>query len=137
MEESARLLRVIQFAMLASIVLNVVIGELVGRTLLANPMVFYALSFAAVTAVGVLLVMRRTLVLPSESALRSRPDDTASLNRWRAGYIITYGLSEAVALFGLVLRLLGFRLSQVWTFYIAGFILLLFFSPRPRLTEAE
>jgi hypothetical protein len=33
-------------------------------------------------------------------------------------------------MFGLVLRLIGFSLSQVASFYIAGFILLLFFGPR-------
>jgi FtsH-binding integral membrane protein len=137
MKQSARLLRVIQYALLGSVLLYVFVGEEVTRAAIANPMLFYALSFASVTTVGVMLVMRRTLVLPSESALRSRPDDTASLNRWRTGYIITYALSEALALFGLVLRLTGFTLSQVAPFYIAGFVLLLFFSPRPRLAEAR
>lgn len=136
MESTGKLLRAIQFAMLASVVLYVFVGEQVSVSSVANPMLFYALSFGAITTVGVMLVMRRTLVLPSEVALRSRPDDTASLNRWRVGYVITYALSEAVALFGLVLRITGFTLSQVAPFYIAGFILLAFFSPRPRLAEA-
>jgi hypothetical protein len=39
-------------------------------------------------------------------------------------------LSESIAIFGLVLRILGFSLSQVASFYISGFILLLFFGPR-------
>jgi len=137
MEQFAKQLRVIQFAMLASISLYVLVGEQVGRLAVGTPMLFYALSFASVTLVGVLLVMRRTLVVPSESVLRSRPDDTANLNRWRTGYFITYALSEMLALFGLVLRLTGFTLSQVATFYIAGFVLLAFFSPRPRLAQAN
>jgi len=64
------------------------------------------------------------------NALATRPNDAATLSRWRAGHIMTYALSEAIAIFGLVLRIIGFSLSQVASFYIAGFILLLFFGPR-------
>jgi hypothetical protein len=69
-------------------------------------------------------------VRQSESMLAMRPGDALTLNRWRAGYIMTYALSEAIAMFGLVLRILGFSLSQVLSFYVAGFALLLFFGPR-------
>ena len=43
--------------MLASIALYVLVGEQVGRLAVGTPMLFYALSFASVTLVGVLLVM--------------------------------------------------------------------------------
>jgi hypothetical protein len=101
---------------------------------LSNPTLFYALSLATITIVGVILVVRRTLVLQSAATLATRPNDVATLNRWRAGYVMTYALSEAIAMFGLVLRLIGFTLSQVASFYIAGFILLLFFGPRRPVT---
>ena len=125
-------MRAIQIAMLLSVALFVGVGELVGsiRRLNNDPTVFYVLSLATITIVGVILVVRRTLVLQSETVLATRPSDAATLNRWRAGYILTYSLSEAIALFGLVLRLIGFGLSHVASFYIAGFILLLFFGPR-------
>lgn len=131
MDASVKMLRVIQVAMLASIVLYVVIGERLGMVpRLSDPTMFYVLSMATVTIVGVILVVRRTLVAQSSGILRSRPNDAATLGRWRAGYVLTYALSEAIALFGLVLRMIGFSLSQVAPFYIAGFILLLFFGPR-------
>jgi hypothetical protein len=98
-------------------------------------MMFYVLSTVTVTIVGVILVVRRTLVAQSAAFLRSRPDDMATLARWRAGYVMTYALSEAIALFGLVLRMIGFSLSQVAPFYIAGFILLFFFGPRRPLNS--
>jgi hypothetical protein len=85
--------------------------------------------------VGVILVVRRTLVLQSAVALATRPNDVAALNRWRAGHIMTYALSEAIAIFGFALRIMGFSLSQVASFYIAGFILLLFFGPRRPVRE--
>jgi len=124
--------------MLVSVVLFVLVGEVVGSIpKLSDPTLFYALSLATITIVGVILVVRRTLVLQSATMLAARPNDAAILGRWRTGYVMTYALSESIALFGLVLRLIGFTLSQVWSFYIAAFILLLFFGPRRPLSEAS
>lgn len=136
MDSAIKVVRLIQVAMLVSVVLFVLIGEVVGSIpKLSDPTLFYALSLATITIVGVILVVRRTLVLQSSTMLAARPDDAATLNRWRTGYIMTYALSESIGLFGLVLRLIGFTLSQVWSFYIAAFILLLFFGPRRPLSE--
>jgi hypothetical protein len=116
---------------LLSVALFVLAGELVGSIpRLSNPTLFYALSLATITIVGVILVVRRTLVLQSAAILAERPNDAATLSRWRAGHVMTYALSEAIAMFGLLLRIIGFSLSQVASFYLAGFILLLFFGPR-------
>jgi hypothetical protein len=135
MENAIKIVRLIQIAMLLSVGMFVVAGEMVGSIpKLSNPTLFYALSLATITIVGVILVVRRTLVLQSAVTLATRPNDLATLNRWRAGYVMTYALSEAIAMFGLVLRLIGFTLSQVASFYIAGFILLLFFGPRRPVT---
>jgi len=131
MESAIKVVRIIQIAMLVSVVLYVVVGEGVGSVpKLNNPVLFYVLSLATITIVGVILVVRRTLVLQSAVALAARPHDAATLNRWRTGHIMTYALSEAIAVFGLVLRLVGFTLPQVAYFYVAGFILLAFFGPR-------
>ncbi len=138
MENAIKIIRAIQIAMLLSVAIFVLAGEMVGSIpRLSDPTLFYALSLATITIVGVILVVRRTLVLQSAVTLAARPNDVATLNRWRAGYVLSYALSEAIALFGLILRLIGFSLSQVASFYIAGFILLLFFGPRrPAIVEA-
>jgi hypothetical protein len=134
-ENAIKIVRVIQIVMLLSVAMFVLAGEMVGSIpRLSNPTLFYALSLATITIVGVILVVRRTLVLQSAVTLAARPNDVATLNRWRAGYVMTYVLSEAIAMFGLLLRLIGFSLSQVASFYIAGFILLLFFGPRRPVT---
>jgi hypothetical protein len=139
MESAIRVVRAIQIAMLISVGLYVLVGEGVKSVPgLNNPVLFYVLSLVTITIVGVILVVRRTLVLQSAVALALRPNDAATLGRWRAGHILTYALSEAIAIFGLVLRIVGFSLSQVASFYIAGFILLLFFGPRrPVVDEAR
>lgn len=137
MENAIKIVRIIQIAMLLSVLLLVVAGEVVGSIpRFSNPTFYYALSLATITIVGVILVVRRTLVLQSANMLAARPNDVATLNRWRAGYVMTYALSEAIATFGLLLRVIGFSLTQVASFYIAGFILLLFFGPRRPVSQA-
>src|ERR1700757_1565378 len=136
MESAIKVIRMIQIAMLVSVVLYVIVGERVGSVpRLNNPVLFYVLSMVTITIVGVILVVRRTLVLQSAVALAAKPNDVATLSRWRAGHIMTFVLSEAIAMFGLVLRIIGFSLSQVAYFYVAGFILLLFFGPRRPVSE--
>jgi len=138
MDGSVKLVRVLQIAMLGAILLFVGVGEAVGSVSHINNMtMFYVLSMVTVTIVGVILVVRRTLVTQSANALALRPADAPTLGRWRAGYIMTYALSEAIALFGVVLRLTGFTFSQVVPFYVAGFTLLLFFGPRRPVSAAR
>ncbi len=116
--------------MLVSIGIYVVVGEVASRQLTTDVKALYAISFASISLVGAILVVRKTLVLQSEAELRQKPGDPVTIARWRTGYIVTYALCEALALFGLVLRILGFTLAQVWPYYAGGFVLLLLFWPR-------
>ena len=132
MEPARKLLQVVRGGLLASIAMYVFVGECLHPNLAAVPdrNVYFALTLVAITTVGMIFAVRRLFVLRSESALAAEPEDVAALNRWRAGYIIVYALCEAVALFGLVLRFLGFTLAQVLPFYVVGFVLMLLFAPR-------
>lgn len=137
MGAALRTIRLIQIAMLVSIAMYAVLGEVVGARLPANPTILYAMSVASISVVGALLVVRRTLVLQSEAALKERPGDPTVLSRWKMGYIVTFTLCEALALFGLLLRLMGFTLNSVWPYYAGGFALLLLFWPRLPLSQSE
>ena len=130
MRLALRAVRLVQVAMLVSVGVYAVVGEVVRPPFTANPTVLYAASVASIGLVGALLVVRRTLVLQSEAQLREKPDDSIVLGRWRAGYIITYALCEVLALFGLGLRLAGFSIHQAWPYYAGAFVLLLLFWPR-------
>jgi len=132
-----KILRAMQWLMLVSILLYASLGEVVGPGLRAvNPTLDYLFSTMAVAIVGVIFVLRRTLVLRAAESLATRPDDSVSLNHWRTGYIATYLLCEALALFGLVLRFLGGNLQQGLPFYIGGFTLLFFFRPRAPISTS-
>jgi hypothetical protein len=132
MATAIRMLRLIQIALLVSIGVYVLIGELVGPhgIISGKPTLFYGISVVSIMTIGVILVVRRTLVLHSEGMLNGTTNDPVILNRWKTGYVITYALSEALALFGLIVRMAGFSFSQAITFYLPGFVLMLFFRPR-------
>src|SRR5579863_2170351 len=137
MESHRKLLQVVRIALLVSIALYVFIGERIERSTPVAPdrNLYFAITLVAITLVGMTFTVWRVFVLRSEVILADRPEDADTLNRQRFGYIITHALSDAVALFGLVLRLAGFTLSEVAPFYIVGFALILLFGPRrPRIT---
>jgi hypothetical protein len=131
MSGALKTLRAVQWAMLASILLYGIVGELAGPVARAvDPALSYLFSTLAVAIVGVIFVVRRTLVLRAAESLATHPEDTVSLNHWRTGYLTTYALCEALALSGLVQRFLGSNLQQSALYYLGGFVLLLFFRPR-------
>jgi F0F1-type ATP synthase membrane subunit c/vacuolar-type H+-ATPase subunit K len=131
MPKMLKTLRAVQWSMLASILLYGFLGELAGsRVRAVDPALSYLFTTLGVAIVGVIFVVRRTLVLRAAESLATRPDDSLSLNTWRTGYFATYALCEALAMFGLVLRFLGNNFQQSAPFYIGGFVLLFFFRPR-------
>jgi hypothetical protein len=131
MRGTLRTLRAVQWTMLGSILLYAVVGEVLGsRSRAVDPSLSYFFSTVSVAIVGVIFVVRRTLVLRSAETLVSHPDDALTLQHWKSGYIATYALCEALAVFGLVQRFLGFNFQQSALFYIGAFVLLFFFAPR-------
>jgi len=136
MTRALSMLRVVQWAMLASIVLYVAVGQLVSPVTRAlDPAMSYLFATLGVATVGIIFVVRRTLVFRAESSLATQPEDSLSLNQWRTGFIATYALCEALALFGLILKFMGGGLQASVPYYLSGFILLFFF--RPHQPEAE
>jgi len=126
-----KLLRAVQLAMLGSILLYAVVGESAGPHAKAvDPRLTYVFTTIAVAVVGMIFVVRRTLVLRSAESLASHPDDALPLNHWRTGYIATYALCEALAVLGLLLRFLGYNLQESLPYYLGGFVLLFFFRAR-------
>jgi hypothetical protein len=133
MNSAVRYVRTIHTLLLCSVALYVLVGEEVART---HPRVAPGISFYRLfTIAGVIMVLstfavRRLLVLKAQQNLAQHPDDPHFLHQWRGGYIVSYAFSEIIAVFGFVLRALGYTLLQVAPFYIAGFALLLFLRPR-------
>jgi hypothetical protein len=124
-------LRAVQLVMLGSILIYAVVGEVVRPVARAvDPSLSYVFTTAALAIVGMIFVVRRTLILRSAENLALHPDDSLTLNHWKAGYFATYALCEGLALLGMVLRFLGFHFQQCLAFYVGGFVLLLILGPR-------
>lgn len=132
MGTAVRVVRQIQISMLVSIALYAAAGEMLSRTIHRAPAstLFHAFSLISISLVGASVVVRRTLILPSEAVLKERSDDKLAISRWRTGHLTLYTLCDMLGLFGLVLRLAGFTLANVWGFYLGGFLLMLLYSPR-------
>jgi len=132
MLKALQTLRVVQWAMLASIVLYGIMGEAAGPAPRGvDATLSYLFATLSVAIVGSIFVVRRTLVLRAAESLATRPEDSLSLNHWRTGYIATYVLCETLALFGLILRFRASPTQASLPYYLGGFVLLLFFRPKP------
>lgn len=132
MDAAVRLVQMIRIALMVSVVLYAIVGEIVAHPVAAAPAstFYFAITFLAIAMIVMIVVVRRWLVVPAEAVLAQPGQDRAALRRWHAGYITIYALSETVALFGFVLRFLGFTLSQVVSFYAVALVLMMFFGPR-------
>jgi hypothetical protein len=133
MNSSVKYVRTVHTLLLCSIALYVLVGEEVIRThprTAPGASMYYIFTIAGVAMVLSTFAVRMLLVKKAESSLTQDPANPALLHRWRGGYIVSYAFSEIVAVFGFALRLLGFSLSQVASFYVAGLLLLLFMRPR-------
>jgi hypothetical protein len=76
------------------------------------------------------VVMYAFMVLPAEAILQSQPQDAKALARLRQGYLVTYALCLSIALYGLVLHFVGFSISQIAPFFVAGLALIVFLGPK-------
>jgi cytochrome b561 len=131
MDNALKVLRAVQWAMLGGIVLYAAVGEFLRPApRMLDPATSYLFTTLGVAIVGVIFVVRRTLVFRAAESLATHPDDKLSLNHWKTGYITTYALCEALALFGLVQRFLGSHFQQSLPYYLGGFVLMVFFRAR-------
>ena len=86
MSRVLKTLRAVQWSMLGSILLCVIVGEVLGpRARAVDSSLSYIFSTLAVGVVGVIFVIRRTLVLRAGASLAAHPDDLLSLNQWKTG----------------------------------------------------
>jgi hypothetical protein len=135
-ETSLRQLRIIHAAMLFSIVLYAFISLRAPARPVPPPTVLYAFMFVTLADVGLILVLRNKLLASSGPLSSGQSDDSLVIARWRSACIITWALCESIALFGLVLRYMGFAMTQAMIFFVAGFVLMALFAPRRPLTTS-
>ena len=131
MESARKITQLVRAAMLSAIVLYGVILKMLPAHPESppNPVIFNAIAVLAFVEIVVMLILRRIFVARASEVLRSQPEDTAALIRWRKGHLITYAFAEAIALYGIVLHFLGFPNVQASLYLLVGFFLILMSPP--------
>lgn len=135
----SRLTMIIALAMLGSIAIYALVAYLYSApgpsaaagTLAARKAVRDAwniLNIVAIMMIIAVLAVRKTIYF---SPRLVRDDFTlgALLQRWRTIDIILLSLAELIAVFGLVITLLGMPFRQTFHFFVAGFLLALINLP--------
>jgi hypothetical protein len=129
-EAAQKMMSILWFSLLIAMAGYTILSFFANVRTTPNAIVLRAMSIVAAAEVIALFVLRRKMLVPAMALLSSQSEDAAALARWKTGHIVTWALSLSVALYGLVLRYLGFAFTQVAPFFIAGFILMLFYFPR-------
>lgn len=122
-------------ALLATILIYFYLSFIAKVQSAPNPVLFRAITVVAFSEVVVLLFLRRMVLAGAMAVLGRQPEDRLALAKWRSGNIVSWALSLSIALYGIVLRYMGFTFHQVIPFFAAGFCLILLLPPcRPSIS---
>jgi uncharacterized membrane protein len=97
----------------------------------------YAVVFVCANDVGLAAFFRRRMLRPSEEVLRSSPNNESALRKWLLGVIISLGMASTIAVFGLLLRVMGAKWNIASWFFLAGAVLLLLWTPRLDVSDTN
>jgi len=130
-ESSLKMLQLVRIFMVGSLVIYALLGEWLAHAPGSpKPVVFYAIAIVGITMIALIFPVRRATITLAAATLAANPDDRVAMTRWRMGHLLTFAMCEAVGLYGLVLRFMGFPLSRTWFFYVAAILLMLYFAPQ-------
>ena len=80
------------------------------------------LNIVSIVLIIVVLAVRKTIYF-SPRLVREDFTLTALLQRWRTIDIILLSFAELIAMFGLVITLLGMPFARTFHFFVSGFLL--------------
>ena len=125
MDAALKILRLLQIALISSIFLYILIGEMLGskHPVTGISAVVIAMLVMAALTVVIVVVLHKVVVGPAATTLTSNADDATALMRLMA-------LCESIALYGFVLRFLGYAFTQALPLYLAAIVLMLYCGPK-------
>jgi hypothetical protein len=97
------------------------------------------LAVLAVGEVGIATGFRAKLLRPAAARLEQSPGDSQALAQWQRGQLLSMVFATTVVLYGVVVRVAGSSWNIAAWFFVAGFLLLLWWTPRletPVATDA-
>jgi hypothetical protein len=132
LEGTLRSLRIIHGCLMFAIVLYVYVLRAIPEQPSQDfdPRLPWILGIVAAVEVAIALFVRVKKLGPAFEMLRSNPAETGALLQWRMAVIISDALAISVALYGLVLHLVGFPDRQAVPFFVAGSAVMILWWPR-------
>jgi hypothetical protein len=93
---------------------------------------FLVAVIAVVACLDLLLAryFRSKWTITAMAKLRQDPNDANALKQWRAGTLLGLVLAMSVALYGVVLRVLGASRRIAWPFFFVALIFMLVWRPQ-------
>jgi hypothetical protein len=136
--QTLRNVRIIHFAFLAvPAVLFFAISTVQIESKPENTFLPTVLVVLAVSEVGIATGFRAKLLRPAAERLQQSPQDSAALEQWQRGSLLSFAFATTVVLFGVVIRVMGFSWNIAAWFFVAGFFLLLWWTPRLELAASR
>jgi len=129
--QESRLTLIISLSLLLSIVIYGLIAYLHKSGFRFSKSVFDAYSILNITAIVlviVVLAVRKTVYF-SPRLVNEDSSLVALLRRWRTIDIVLLAFGELIALFGLVITLLGMPFVRTFHFFVAAFLLTMILTP--------
>ena len=130
METTLKTLRIVWTALTAAILIYAYLSFHARVKAIPTPATLKGIGLLAISEILLLFFFRARMLRGAIDVLRTAPEDVPALARWRQASIVSWGLSLAIALYGLVLRYLGFEFRQVLPFFVTGLFLMFLFAPR-------
>ena len=131
--QESRITMIVSLSLLASIVIYGVIAYLLKGSFMIPRGVQDAwgiLNVAAIMLIIIVLAVRKTIYF-SPRLVKDDYTLTALLRRWRTIDIVLLSFAEIIALFGLVITLLGMPFVRTFHFFVAAFLLTMILMPIP------
>lgn len=137
-----RLSAIIGGAIIASIIMYAVVVEILVKTItppagcnIPEFLKYLPLAGAVLSLAMIWILNRKILSLPMANQLSPEQKVSVSIQRLFVVSIITYALSEVVAIYGLVIFILTGKLMDFYLAFVASLILLLIHFPTYRQWE--
>jgi len=83
--------------------------------------------------VGIAKLFRGKMIRPAVKRLQQSPQDSRALLQWMSGNMLSLGFALTVVLDGVLIRVMGFFWTIAAWFFVAGFLLLVLWTPRLEL----
>jgi hypothetical protein len=131
--QESRITMIVSLSLLASIVIYGVIAYLLKSSFMIPRGVQDAwgiLNVAAIMLIIIVLAVRKTIYF-SPRLVKDDYTLTSLLRRWRTIDIVLLSFAEIIALFGLVITLLGMPFVRTFHFFVAAFLLTMILMPIP------